>query len=36
MTRKIFDNNLVAVGKNKVTLTLNKAVHVSISVQIPL
>ena len=28
MSRKIFDNDLVAIRKNKVTLTLNKTAYI--------
>ena len=28
MSHKIFDNDLVAIRKNKVTLTLNKPAHI--------
>ena len=32
MSNKIFDNNLVAVHKNKLTLTLNKSAYIEICV----
>ena len=32
MSRKIFDNNLVAIRKNKVTLTLNKPAYIEICI----
>ena len=30
MSHKIFDNNLVAICKNKITLTLNKPAYIGI------
>ena len=38
MSHKLFDNDLVAIRKNKVTLTLNKPAYIgmSINVRIPL
>ena len=32
MSHKIFDNDLVAIGKNKVTLTLNKPAYVEMCI----
>ena len=32
MSRKIFDNDLVAMRKNKVTLTLNKSAYIGICI----
>ena len=32
MSQKIFDNNLVAIRKNKVTLTLNKPAYVGMCI----
>ena len=32
MSRKIFDNDLVAIRKNKVTLTLNRAAYIGMCI----
>ena len=32
MSRKIFDNDLVAIRKKKVTLTLNKPAYIAMSI----
>ena len=32
MSHQIFDNNLVAIPKNKVTLTLNKSAHIGMCI----
>ena len=32
MSRKIFDNDLVAISKNKVTLTLNKPAYIGMCI----
>ena len=32
MSHKIFDNDLVAIGKNKVTLTLNKPAYIGMCI----
>ena len=32
MPHEVFDNDLVAISKSKVTLTLNKSVHIKICI----